>query len=328
MEEATPIGLERRRWKRLLIPAAWILVSHILVVVFLLAFFDVRCVGDLWAYRCMTEGPLHPLWKDLALRRIHKGSDLAQIIRKHPPMKQEVWEPYAVFSYCEAGETANTLRVVATRGVLVCADASGFWRVGSRWARWDYIFFSDPTHIQPFEEARRRYLDQICLEEQAWRIHRAIAAGQDVFLSSRVERIEADSPPISGADAEMIRQYEQIYGKEMARQMGFAATIELTVEVTQSLSGDLEPGTFLTFPSRDCNETDLAEPEAVFLHVDDWGAILPGSNGRTLSDGSQTGPRMVSIADRGRNQGFRDPLPVPNGPIKWYSREPPGTLGV
>jgi hypothetical protein len=282
MEEATPINPERRRWRRFLIPAAWILASHVLVVAFLCGFFDIRCVGDVWAYRCMLKGPLHPIWKDLALRRIRNGGDLSQIIRKHPPMKQELWEPYRVLSYRKGGETDNTLRVIATRGVLVYADVSGFWysgflHPGSRWGRWGYVFFSDPAHDEAMREAYRRHLGQVRLEKQAWWIHRAIATGQDVFLSSRIECREADANSPSGIDAEMLRQYEQIYGKEMAREMRFCEATYVTAEVSKVLSGDLEPGTLLTFSAHDCNEADLAEPEPVILHVDDLGLILPNS---------------------------------------------------
>jgi hypothetical protein len=305
MEEATPIGPERRRWKRFLIPAAWILAAQILVVAFLCAFFDVRCVDDLWAYRCMMKGPLHPIWKDLALRRIHKGSDLSQIVRKYPHMKQELWEPYTVLSYPEAGETDNRPRVIATRGVLVYADVSGFWysgflNPGSRWGRWDYVFFSDPAHDDAMREAYRRHLGQVRLEKQAWWIHRAIATGQDVFLSSRIECREADASSTSRIDAEMLRQYEQIYGKEMARQMGFCEATNVTAEVSKVLSGDLELGTLLTFSAHDCNEADLAEAEPVILHVYDLSIILPNSK-----------------------KGGERYLTVPRRALEWYQSRTP-----
>ena len=263
MEEATTIGPGRRRWKRFLIPAAWIFASYVLVIIFLCAFFDVRCLSDLWAYRCMMEGPLHPAWKDLALRRIHKGSDLAQIVRERPPMKRQEYGPYTLLSSCEAGKPGNTLYFVATGGELVCAEAAGFWRIGSRWGRWGYVFFSDPTHVRLFEEARERHLDQVRLEQDAWLIHRAIAAGQDVVLCRQIERRESDGEP--GYDDETMRMYEQIYGRDALTSM-LGLRCELTVEISQSLSGDLKPGTQLTLSVDRCSQDDLAEPELVFLH--------------------------------------------------------------
>lgn len=258
MEEAIAIGPVRKRWTRFLVPAAWILASYVLVTTFLCVFFDVRCLGDLRVYRCMMKGPLHPIWKDLALRRIHEGSDLAQTIRKHPPVRQREYEPYTVLSYGQAGSN-DTLRIIATGGDLVYADASG-------WG-WNYVFFSDPSHVRLFDEARRRYLDQARLEEDALRIHRAIAAGQDVVLCRQLER--RDNPDEPGYSDELMRQYEQIYGKDAAALLGLSRC-ELAVEISQSLFGDLKPGTQLTLSVEDCRETDLAEPELVLLHGEDW----------------------------------------------------------
>jgi hypothetical protein len=275
MEEATTIGPRRRRWTRLLIPAAWILASWVLVTTFLCVFFDIRCLGDLKAYRYMMKKPPHPIWKDLALRRIHNGSDFAQTLRKHPPTKRDVYEPFTVLSYSEAG-SADTVQVIATDGVLVYADASGYDPSSRYCVRWDYVFFSDPVRIRPFEEARERYLAQVRLEEDAWRIHLAIAAGQDVFLARQIERRENSDEP--GYSEEAMRMYEQIYGKDNVKAMlGFSSGCELTVEVSQSLYGDLEPGTQLQLSIRDCSEADLAEPELVFLHGEEgeWYVMVP-----------------------------------------------------
>jgi len=47
-------------------------------------------------------------------------------------------------------------------------------------------------------------------------------------------------------------------------------------------SDDPEPGAFLMFSIKDSNEADLAEPEAVFLHVEDSRTVLPHSRGGGL----------------------------------------------
>jgi len=256
MEEAITVGPARRRWTRFLIPAAWILASHVLVITFLCAFFDVRCLDDLKAYHYMMKQPPHPIWKDLALRRIRNGDDLAQALQEYPPTKREEYEPYTVLSYSEPG-SVDSVQVIATGGVLVYAGAS-------IWGR-EHVFFSNPMRLRQFEEARDRHFTQVRLEEDAWRIHRAVAAGQDVFLARQIERHEDSDKP--GYSDEAMRMYEQIYGKDNVRGMlGLSSRCELTVEVSQSLYGDLEPGTQLKLSVRDCSETDLADPELVFLH--------------------------------------------------------------
>jgi len=262
MEEATTIGPGRRRWKRFLIPAAWIFASYVLVIIFLCAFFDVRCLRDVKAYRCMMRRPPHPIWKDLALRRIHNRSDLTQTIKKHPPTKCEEYGPYTLLSYSEGG-SIDTVCVIATGGVLVYADAFGYDPSSRYCVRWGYVFFSDPTHVRLFEQARERHLDQVRLKQDAWLIHRAIAAGQDVVLCRQIERRESDGEP--GYDDETMRMYEQIYGRDALTSM-LGLRCELTVEISQSLSGDLKPGTQLTLSVEKCSQDDLAEPELVFLH--------------------------------------------------------------
>ncbi len=273
MEEATVIDPMRRRWPRFLIPAAWILAGWVVVGVFLCVFFDVRCLDDVRAYRCMMKQSLHPIWKDLALRRIHNGSDLARTIRKHPPTKREEYRPYAAFFYSNAG-SYDTVRIIATRGVLVYADAYGYNTCSSHCVRWEYVFFSNPAHSQPMDDAYQRHRDQVRLEEDAMRIHRAIAAGQDVILGRQVERRESADRP---AD-EMTRQYEEIYGRDYAKLLGLIRT-ELTVEISQSLFGNLKPGTQLALSVKDCRETDLAESELVVLHVQDFRIVFPGTEG-------------------------------------------------
>ena len=97
--------------------------------------------------------------------------------------------------------------------------------------------------------------------------------GQDVFLVERVDRPEV----AAGYGPELMRQLEEVYGKDYLAQM--IPDFKWIVEVSKVLHGDLEPGTTLTFPAENCDAADLAEPGTVFVHFEDSRAIFPHSDG-------------------------------------------------
>lgn len=230
---------------------------------------------DVLAYHCMISEHFHPIWKELALRRIRKGDDLAETIKRHPPLSREDFESYTVLLYSDSG-LLNNLQITATNGVLIDA------RVTS--CCWKHVFFESPTYEQALVEASSRHMKQKLLEIDAYRIHRAIMAGQDVFTAKRIEHCEVADDPNSQHSQEMIRQYEEIYGRDYVKQLGILAHTRtaLTVEVSTVLHGDLKPGAALTFFDEECSETDLAEPPTVFLHVEDSRTIDPDSEGGEL----------------------------------------------
>ena len=275
MSETPTIGRSRKKHTKLMVAAVG-LVMLVLAGVLLCRFLGIRSGQDLMAYRAMTGEHFHPVWKDLALRRIRKGDDLAETIRRHPPLSREDFESYTVLFYSASG-VLNNLQITAANGVLIDARATS-----CTW--WKHVFFESPMHERAFSRAWSQHMEQKLLEIDADLIHRVILARQDVFIARQVKRREVADDPNSAYSQEMIRQYEELYGRNYAKQMGFRALMrtELTVEVSNVLHGDLKPGVMLTFFDEECSEADLAEPQTVFLHVEDSRTIHPHSEGGEL----------------------------------------------
>lgn len=145
----------RRKLAKLLIGAAGFLVVLLLAGAFLCWFLGIRSREDLLAYRCMRAEHFHPVWKDLALRRIRKGDDLEETIRKYPPIRREDFGPYTALIYHRGLLSFNTLQIIATDGVLIYA------RAGS--CCWEHFFFESPTHEEAICQAYSEYVKQIGL---------------------------------------------------------------------------------------------------------------------------------------------------------------------
>jgi uncharacterized protein YnzC (UPF0291/DUF896 family) len=242
------------------------LIVSALAVAFLCWFLGIHSRQDMGAYCAMARGHFHPAWKDLALRRIRKGDSL-ESLRRYRPVRREDFGPYTQRYY--AG-SSGTLEVRAKNTRLIHARAWG--HTG------DHVFFRAPEEEKAFEEAYLDYVRQRILESQACRIHRVIAAGQDVFLSQRVERSQVRyDPNDSEYSAKMWEQMRHIYGQAYLDQ--FMTQLELTVEVTEVLYGDLEPGTVLKFPGDNCGDAGLNGAETVFLHVKDSRLLWSHSEG-------------------------------------------------
>jgi len=266
----------RRKLARLLIGAAGFLIVPLLAGVFLCWFLGIWSREDLVAYHWMRADHYHPVWKDLALRRIRKGDDLEETIRKHPPIRREDFGPYTALLYHRGLLSFNTLQIIATDGVLIQASAAS--------CCWRHTFFDSPAHEQAIRQAYSECLKQMGLEGYAWHIHRAITTGQDVFLAGRIDRREITKNwELQFSSAEERRQYEGIYGRDYAKLMGGPRTIpELTVEVAQVLYGNPKPGMTLTFPGEECEHAMKTEPQVVFLRFDDSRTIYPHTKGGEL----------------------------------------------
>jgi hypothetical protein len=248
---------------------AGLLVILGLVVVSACYFFGIHSRKDIRAYRAMAGEHFHPIWKDLAWRRICKGDNVESLLRRHPPVRREDFGPYTTLSYMEPG-SFNTLTIIAKNGRLIHGQAAS--------CTWERNFFTDPEEEKAFSQAYSEYVHQRILEGQAYHIHRVIAAGQDVFLSRRVERSQVrDDPNESEYPAELMQQMREIYGQAYLDSV--MTHLELTVEVTEVLYGDLEPGTVLKFRGDNCEEADLDRPETVFLHVEDSRILYSRSHG-------------------------------------------------
>lgn len=261
----------QRRWRRkivLIIAVALAVVA--LLLAFLCHFTGIHSARDIVAYRAMAREHYHPVCKDLALGRIRKGDDVEKLLQRHSPSHLERFGIYANLSYSPHG-SFNTLTIVAKNSRLILA------RAGS--CTWRHTFFNTPQEETAFACARREYREQMQLEEDAYKIHRAIALGQDVFLSDHVERREV--PDTSPSAKEMMAQLKAIYGDRYIHSVAMTQG-ELTVEIKDVLYGDLEPGAILKFPGDECDKADLDDPETVFLHFEDGGTMFEHAQGEPL----------------------------------------------
>jgi hypothetical protein len=204
---------------------------------------------DVTAYRMMMKEDFHPVWKDLALRRIKKGDSIASVLAKHRPWRREDFSPYTALYY---EPPLYSLTILAKDGVLISAEA------GSRC--WHHVFFTTPEEEDGVSRTYTEHVKRERVKTHAYRIHRAVTCGQDVFISGRVKRTEIpyDLPE------EQAEQYREVYGADFV-----PTRLRLTAEVTKVLHGDLKPGTTLEFPGTNCGGVDPNAPETIFLHFDD-----------------------------------------------------------
>lgn len=271
MDEVAIVAGSRRSW------AAGIMVGGLIVLAAVLcAYLGVLRARDWQAFHFVPDGHVRSVWKDLVLRRIREGDDLAETVRKHRPLGREDLEPYTVLRYSESG-SQDTLEIVAAEGRLIYAGSTGLF--GTR------VFFQSPTCGQDVFEDLSRHRTQRLLATEAYKIHCAIAAGQDVFLAQRIRsRLVFDDPNLTPSEQRLLLHIEEVHGRDEAKSLGFGghARTEWTVEVAKVLHGALKPGITLTFFSEQCGRADLAESQHVFLHVGDSRTILPDSEGGEL----------------------------------------------
>jgi hypothetical protein len=258
------IRLNRHKLKRaVIILAAGLLIVLLLAIPFVYVLPPIRSSRESLGYRMMVQEHYHPVWKDLALRRFGKGDPLKDVLRKHPPMHRDDFGRYTELYYSPPG-SQNTLGIVAKDGKLIAARAGG--------RRWQRTFFETPEEEEAFSAARAAYLRQKALDRDAFRIHSAVRNGQDVFLARLIKRRTVPVTPRSPQDVTMAEEMREIYGQEYLDAV--MTKPELTVEVTEVLSGDLQPGTIVTFPGDKCSHARPDE-EAVFLHLRDMRLAYP-----------------------------------------------------
>jgi hypothetical protein len=269
MCEPDAVATKRRSGKRMMVLAG-VLVALGTGTVFLSWLFRVNSAEDVRACLAMVRGDFHPVWKDLVLRRVGAGDSVEKLVGRRPPGAREDFGAYTRLYYASP-DSFYTVQVIGKDGVLVDAWA------GSPAA--PHVFFGTPAGREAFDQAYWQYERQRRLEGQAYRLHRTIAAGQDVFLSRRIEcsYVRAD-PNDSRYSADMLEQMRQIYGAEYLDQF-MGTRPELTVEVNEVLYGDLEPGTVLKFRGDYCEDTGQDGEETIFLHVDDARLLFPDSAG-------------------------------------------------
>lgn len=260
-EECADIRTEshqRIRRKVALVIAGGLAVA-VLLLVLLCYVAGIRSTTDVVAYRAMWRERYHPIWKDLALRRVKKGDDVAALVEKHPPLYRNDAGPYTKLVYTQGGADPG-LTVMAENGRLALAVAGA--------PTWQHVFFNAPGPMASYAQAQSEYRKRLRLDKDAYRIHCALTAGRNVFLSDRIERrtLVAQVSAGPGADEEYQR-IVAIIRAESRRE-------ELTVEVQEVVSGDVEPGTTLTFAKGRCDDADLEEAATVFLATETKGRTV------------------------------------------------------
>lgn len=272
------IQLNRKRLKKVALIAGSILTVLVLLVVSACWFFGIRSRKDIVGYREMLRSNFHPVWKDLALRRFEKGDDLNDLIRKHPtPWREDYNASYTVLRYGKTPLSGGPI-IASKDGKLIYAI------IGNDC--WEFTFFDTPAEEESLNKAYLAWTQQLKLEVLAYRIHLAIETGNDVFLAKVIERswVKDDL----GDPEEARKRAAAIYGTEAVGLYGVEALLtpyprlQLTVEVTEVLHGDLTPGAKLTFFGDECSERDLAEPQTVFLYLPDSRMLFPFTEGGDL----------------------------------------------
>lgn len=256
------IRRNRRKLKRAAIAVAGLLFILALATLLLCSFFGIHSRRDILGYRMMMHEHYHPIWKDLAWRRIKKGDSLEGLLQRHPALGREDYGPYTNLRYGE-WTSFDGLNILTKEGKLISATA---WS-----CTWRHIFFEAPEEEEALRAAHSAYVRQKRLEVQAFRIHRAITGGQDVFFARLIERRQIPVD-FNSADPQMMEELRAIYGQEY---LDTATKPELTVEVTKVVCGDLQIRAMLTFPGSDCGLAQAGEPEPVFLHFDNKQLIYP-----------------------------------------------------
>jgi len=270
MGESSTVDRRQKRRARLVIAAASLVAALAIAAIVLCGLLDVRSPWDVVVYYRMLQGEFHPIWKDLTLRRLRIGDDLADTIRNRPPTSREETGPFTSLLYSGKGSPKARVRLLAVNGALI--------RAAAYYSERTYVFFESPSQTQAFYDAKDAYVRRRILEDSTCRIHRAIKAGQDVFISRRIERREITDSNDPRNNSQETREFAEIYGADFAKLM-LGQRFELIVDVSEVLSGDLKPGTQLTFSNENCDDADLAEPQTVFLHVKDSRTIRPDSRG-------------------------------------------------
>jgi hypothetical protein len=180
----------------------------ILLCFALCIFFRIHSYEDILAYSYMKN--MHPIWKDLACRRFVKGDDINDVIAVYPPLWEMKYPPYHRINY-EHPASMEGLTLTAKNGRLISAAAGGDC--------WEFNFFTSPEEDEEHAKAHSAYWENCQLERELYRLHRTILDGNNVFVSEHITEVNFPSTSFPG----------------------YLET-ELTVEVSEVISGDLQPG--------------------------------------------------------------------------------------
>jgi len=254
---ARKMSLRRSRpsgWRRLSKPALlWVGLPILAIpaIVLPFVFLGVGSPADIVAFHRMSKGGFHPIWKDLALRRIKKGDTVESVVKIHPPLIREDYPPYTRLYYGRSG-TFDRLAVFAKEGRLFFAIAGSHGQ--------EHRFFGSSAEETLAYEEHWAYTMQRFFEQKAYRVHLAITHSQDVFRARVVNRTDIPFPSM----------YD---GGDLAPKY---TRWELTIKVTEVLRGDLALGAMLKFKDESCRGVYPGAPDLVLLRFEDGQLVIPG----------------------------------------------------
>jgi hypothetical protein len=243
--------MQLKGWKKWLARGMGVVFAFVLIIICLCIFFGIKSKQDVAGYLNMIAEDFHPIWKDLALRRIKKGDSIESVLKKYSPVLRLDFPPYINVQF---EKPFKGIGITAKNGKLISAGAGS--------CCWEHTFFDTPEENEQLDTAYAAYMKRVTLENYAYRVHLAKTNGQDVFISRQI-------------------QHSEVPAKELSNKYNVPVETnrELTAEVTQVVYGNFKEGDILSFPGENCRESDTNEPEVVFIHSNDSRIIYSNSNG-------------------------------------------------
>ena len=111
-------------------------------------FFGVHSYSDIVAYAQMQG--MHPIWKDLAFRRIVKGVDVNNVFNKYTPVWELKYPPYHQLNFQDP--YGPGLTIFAKNNKLIYAGVGGDW--------WGHVFFNSPEEDEEHSKLFSRFICQ------------------------------------------------------------------------------------------------------------------------------------------------------------------------
>ncbi len=271
------------RGRKVLVAVAGGLLALAAGLVAVCWFVGIRSMADVASYRAMRREGFHPVWKDLALGRFRRGSDVESLVGRHEASQREEAGVYTRLVYGE-GDEHGCVTVVARDGRLTAAVADT--------SAGRHVFFYDLERMQEFGQAHKEHTEQKQTEMDVVRLDRAVREGRDIFLG---RCLLCDGKPYPSPERRALtEELRSVYGGDrFPAQM--ITMEELTVEVVKVLSGNLEPGVRLTFSGEECRRFHLDEGETLFVSVKD----------EEISDGGREGGRRYRSVSKGAWELYR-----------------------
>jgi hypothetical protein len=116
--------LLQRRWVKICACATAAILAGLAA---LACYLDVHSGQDVIAYIGMSR-ECHPVWKDLALRRIQAGQSVAEVVRMAPPRHRHDWNDYTLLSYGDLGDFTGLAMLAEDQRLIFAQATSCCWQ--------------------------------------------------------------------------------------------------------------------------------------------------------------------------------------------------------